>query len=97
MLYGKYHDYKIAKFGCSLDDGCIAVVDKGCDRIGPFQLCEKKRLKENTKPAICNHPHLNDKGRKIPHLANSYIFGDISMIVHYTTKKLYSQYSISNV
>ena len=71
MLYGKYHEYKIAKFGCSLDDGCIAVVDKGCDQIGPFQLCEKKRLKDETKPATCNHPFLKNQGRTTPHIAKT--------------------------
>lgn len=69
VLHGKYHDYKIAKFGCHLDDGCIAVVDKGCDRIGPFQLCDKKRWREGKQTAICQHPPLNYKGRMIPHMA----------------------------
>ena len=61
----------MAKFGCSLDDGCIAVVDKGCDQIGPFQLCEKKRLKDETKSATCNHSFLKNKGRTIPHIAKT--------------------------
>ena len=61
----------MAKFGCSLDDGCIAVVDKGCDQIGPFQLCEKKRLKDETKSTTCNHPFLKNQGRTIPHIAKT--------------------------
>ena len=90
----------MAKFGCSLDDGCIAVVDKGCDQIGPFQLCEKKRLKDETKSATCNHPFLKNQGRTIPHIAKTDVIIseeiEIWMILHYTTEKLYSSYSIYN-
>ena len=82
MLYGKYHDYKIAKFGCSLDDGCIAVVDKGCDHIGPFQLCGKKRLRDETKPALCNHPFLENKGRRIPHIAKTDFFYRFVLLIN---------------
>lgn len=85
----------MAKFGCSLDDGCIAVVDKGCDQIGPFQLCGKKRLKDETKSVTCNHPFLNNQGRTIPHIAKTDVI-IISMILHYTTEKVYSSYSIYN-
>ena len=71
VLHGRYHDYKMARFGCSIDDGCIAVVDSECDRIGPFQLCDKKRLKEGTKRPICNYPSLKNKGRSFNHIPES--------------------------
>ena len=43
---------KEAKESCTNNDDCSTIYDSGCDDFGPFQLCDKYSVLENS-PSSC--------------------------------------------
>ena len=41
-----------AKKSCTNDDDCSMIYDSGCDDFGPFQICDKHSVLENS-PSSC--------------------------------------------